>query len=320
MLNRELQDRLDKANNVPIRDIMVHFGYHPVKEMADKDTYKSPFRDEKEPSMRVTKRSSDPRFVNKWQDFGEDGKVNDAVNLVCRIMEYSRQFEGVKYIESNFLGAYPLADKPAPTPSRKIPAKANNTPNYLIRSVSDSFSNISLIQYAASRGISLETLNASRCVELTYSRNGYTYDAIALKIDEGGYEVRCVPPRDDPKKGKYTLGHKGVSTLRNNTDTMNENCLVFEGMFNYLSYLQLYGTSSGQDIIVLNGKDNAGSLEYLCHKGVKNLYFFADNDDAGREALDTACRITGCLVFDMSWLYTPLGLSDLNEFLIVRRK
>ncbi len=319
MLRKDLQDRLERANNVPIRTIMAHFGHNPVKEMADADTYRSPFRNEKEPSFRVTKRSSNHHYVNKWHDYGDDGKVNDAVDLVCRLMNFKKQFEGVKYIESNFLGAYPLADKPAPTHVRKDPA-GPTTSDYLIRSVSDSFGNANLIQYAASRGISLETLNASGCVELTYSRGDYTYDAIALKIDGGGYEARCVPPRDNPKKGKYTLGHKGISTLQNNTDRMTESCFVFEGLFNYLSYIQLIGTNPGLDVIVLNGKDNASSLEDLCHKGVKNLCFFADNDIAGRDALDTANRISGCQVHDMSFLYASLGLDDLNEFLLNNRK
>ena len=55
---------IDTAKQIPILDYLHSLGYSPIKQQGNSLWYKSPFREEKEPSFKVN------TDLNLWFDFG----------------------------------------------------------------------------------------------------------------------------------------------------------------------------------------------------------------------------------------------------------
>ena len=160
----------------------------------------------------------------------------------------------------------------------------------------------SLTEYLAERGIPIGV--ASRhCCRLNYGVRGKRYFAVGFPNMAGGYEARsrffkgCVPP-------------KSVSLVKSE-DTPSNECLVFEGLMDFLSAVTL-GVTGNADCLVLNSVANVDKAAGLLD-GYGRIGCFLDRDEAGRRTLDALARRYGARVTDRSSLYD--GCKDLNEYL-----
>jgi hypothetical protein len=118
----------------------------------------------------------------------------------------------------------------------------------------------------------------------------------------GGYEL------SSPPNFKGCISPKGITTIRSSNDT----CLVFEGFWDFLSYLAIQKIEkSKHDIAILNSVANVQKvMDFL--KSHKDIYTYLDNDDAGRKA--TELIKSNCVsVNNRSERYA--GFKDLNDYL-----
>lgn len=284
----------------PIPVVMEYFGKDARPRQRNK--YLSPLRNETNPSFCVNPNS------NTWYDFGvsEGGGV---IDLVCRLSG-CRRYEALDIL-SVINGRYTHIANELPRP---LPAPNKKPQAVIIEHVSQSFTNKTIIQYAASRGISKVILDHN-CMQVCYhlqSTPRWSITAIGFMNDLGGYALRST-------KSKISSSSY-ISTIRG-SDRTYASVLVFEGFFDYLSFLALNKTTSLEEsVCVLNGVGNVNHA-LKCLEGYTDIRLYLDNDDAGRRCRDTIMsHFKGTFVGEIrrnvcDYSITYAGHKDLNSML-----
>ena len=287
----------NEAKQIRIEEYLHSLGYDPVRKQGDSLWYKSPFRNEREPSFKVNTER------NLWYDFsaGRGGNIialaqelyaSDSLPyLLERIAE---QAPGVRPVSFSFGG------QPVSKPSfRQLEAVPLSSP--------------ALLSYLRQRGINTG-LAKRECREVRYLTDGKPYFAVGFPNRSGGYEIRnkffkgCIAPKD-------------ITHIRQ--EQTRETCCLFEGFMDYLSFLTLRlercpdrPDLDGQDYIVLNSTSNL-SKAIRPLGGYGRIHCFLDNDKAGMEAVQELREEYGLRVRDASHIYG--GYNDLNDFLCGKR-
>ena len=270
-----------QANSISIRDYLARMNIHPKKEKSSYGMYLSPFRAELLPSFKVDYRK------NLWYDFGS-GVGGTMVDLAMKINGCSFH-EAMKKLEGNETPSFALPEKPTGISFTTI-----------LRKVRPLRSN-ALTGYLSERGINMNTA-FRQCVEVHYSIGEKIYYAIGFKNNAGGYELRN-------RYFKGTIAPKDITTFTVPTDE----CMMFEGFMDYLSYLTFKKQLHPQmDTVVLNStahKDRA--MNFL--NAHRLVYSYLDNDSTGKRIfLEIANRHGN--VKDLSMYFDPC--KDLNEYLV----
>ena len=262
--------------------------------------YYSPFREERTPSFHISTEQ------NVWYDFGtsEGGGVLDLVRRLRRC-SWEEAYDFLATIDRTIVPD----DGVTVRKERKDKGGA-----VTIMSTSRSF-RPSLLSYAEGRGIPGEILRRY-CHEVTYSIEGMpgrTFYAIGFRNSAGGYALR---------NSRYKMCSSSAATYLSPTggqtaEPQSQNVMVFEGFFDFLSYMVLSGRQEpGYDICVLNSVANLEkTLGWLyAHRSVVT---FLDNDDAGRRATilisDNIPDGGDTCVEDLSEIYAEFN--DLSEML-----
>ena len=283
----------NEAKRIRIEEYLHTLGYNPVRRQGDSLWYKSPFRDEQEPSFKVNMER------NLWYDFGA-GRGGNIIALARELYasdslpylleRIAEQAPSVRPVSFSF-GGQPLS-KPS---FRRLEAVPLSSP--------------ALLSYLRQRGINTE-LAKRECREVRYLTGGKPYFAVGFPNRSGGYEIRnkffkgCIAPKD-------------ITHIRQTEP--GETCCLFEGFMDYLSFLTLRQAGhpdrpalDGQDCIVLNSVSNLSkALRPL--GDYERIHCFLDNDRAGLEALREIQREYGSRVRDASYVYS--GYKDLNDYL-----
>jgi hypothetical protein len=112
----------------------------------------------------------------------------------------------------------------------------------------------------------------------------------------------------NPPSFKSCISPKDITTIRNNGDA----CLVFEGFWDFLSYLTIRKVEkSKHDIAVLNSVANVQkAMDFL--KMHREIYSYMDNDEAGRNATKLI-QSAHSTVYNRSSQFA--GYKDLNDYL-----
>lgn len=283
----------NEAKQIRIEEYLHTLGYNPVRRQGDSLWYKSPFRDEQEPSFKVNMER------NLWYDFGA-GRGGNIIALARELYasdslpylleRIAEQAPGVRPVSFSF-GGQPLS-KPSFQQLEVVP-----------------LSSPALLSYLRQRGINTK-LAKRECREVRYLTGGKPYFAVGFLNRSGGYEIRnkffkgCIAPKD-------------ITHIRQTEP--GETCCLFEGFMDYLSFLTLRQERhpdrpalDGQDCIVLNSVSNLSkALRPL--GDYERIHCFLDNDRAGLEALREIQREYGLRVRDASHVYS--GYKDLNDYL-----
>lgn len=283
----------NEAKQIRIEEYLHTLGYNPVRRQGDSLWYKSPFRDEQEPSFKVNMER------NLWYDFGA-GRGGNIIALARELYasdslpylleRIAEQAPGVRPVSFSF-GGQPLS-KPSFQQLEVVP-----------------LSSPALLSYLRQRGINTK-LAKRECREVRYLTGGKPYFAVGFLNRSGGYEIRnkffkgCIAPKD-------------ITHIRQTEP--GETCCLFEGFMDYLSFLTLRQERhpdrpalNGQDYIVLNSVSNLSkALRPL--GDYERIHCFLDNDRAGLEALREIQREYGSRVRDASPVYS--GYKDLNDYL-----
>ena len=270
-----------QANSISIREYLWGMNIRPLKDRTCYGMYFSPFRAETAASFKVDYRK------NLWYDFGlgEGGTMVDLVMKLnrCTFHEAMNILQGKK-MPSVILPATP-ADKASKTKLLDVLPLGNSA----------------LIGYLSQRGINTDTAQ-NQCVEVYYSIGKKEYYAIGFKNDTGGYELRN-------RYFKGSVSPKDISTFSLPTN----DCMIFEGFMDYLSYLTIRQQLQPQiDTVVLNSTAHLKrAMTFM--KSHLLVHAYLDNDDAGKQAFSEISREHGNVI-DCSPHYEPY--KDLNKYLI----
>jgi DNA primase len=175
----------NEAKQIRIEEYLHTLGYNPVRRQGDSLWYKSPFRDEQEPSFKVNMER------NLWYDFGA-GRGGNIIALARELYasdslpylleRIAEQAPSVRPVSFSF-GGQPLS-KPSFQQLEVVP-----------------LSSPALLSYLRQREINTE-LAKRECREVRYLTGGKPYFAVGFPNRSGGYEIRnklfkgCIAPKD----------------------------------------------------------------------------------------------------------------------------
>lgn len=270
----------NEAKRIRIEEYLHSLGYNPVRRQGNSLWYKSPFRDEQEPSFKVNTER------NLWYDFGA-GKGGNIIALARELYasdslpyllkRIAEQTPSVRPVSFSF-GGQPLS-KPSFRQLEVVP-----------------LSSPALLSYLRQRGINTE-LAKRECREVRYLTDGKPYFAVGFPNRSGGYEIRN-------KLFKGCIAPKDITHIQQ--EQPKESCYLFEGFMDYLSFLTLRlercpnrPELDGQDYIVLNSTSNLSKAirplgDYGC------IHCFLDNDKTGMEAVQELREEYGLRIRDAS--------------------
>ena len=283
----------NEAKQIRIEEYLHSLGYSPVRRQGGSLWYKSPFRDEGEPSFKVNTER------NLWYDFGA-GRGGNIIALAQELYasdslpylleRIAEQAPSVCPVSFSF-GRQPFS-KPSFQQLEAVP-----------------LSSPALFSYLRQREINTE-LAKRECCEVRYLTDGKPYFAVGFPNRSGGYEIRnkffkgCIAPKD-------------ITHIRQGEP--KEACCLFEGFMDYLSFLTLrlercpdHPELDGQDYIVLNSTANL-SKAMRPLGDYERIHCFLDNDKAGMEAIQELREEYGLRIRDASHIYE--GYKDLNDYL-----
>lgn len=217
--------------------------------------------------------------LGKWHDWGT-GESGDVYDLAMKINN------------CDFKTAKKILDEPLF--STKTIEKINVACKKR-KWTAQTFLHSSLIEYAMTRGVK-ESVLRKYCIELVEGNFFY----IALPNCVGGYAVR----------NKNFKGQKGNQSFSFFIGNNHLEVLVFEGMFDMLSFVSISNTN--KTIIVLNSTTNVNkAIETI--KTFNIVHCYLDNDKAGVEALKLI-KQSHLNVIDHSYVYREYN--DVNDYIV----
>lgn len=284
--------------SVLIPDILLDLGYRTDHRGY---MYFSPFREETSPSFSYDAKR------NLWFDHGA-GFGGDNIELLIRLKGWNFK-DIIAYLRKLSGHTYNIYSEEQAS-SKNI--DSNKTTSIEILGVSESVKSLRLCEYASSRGIDLELLNRY-CREITYrnGNNGIIYKSIGFPNNTGGYVLRGPEFKGVTQSGITTINMHGELDSKPSSNRL----LMFEGFFNFLSYLELNNLDKAMgDVLILNSTTNAHkAVEYISNH--TNVEAYLDNDKTGRKCLSRLQEsCPGTRFWDASGLYAEHN--DLNEYLI----
>ena len=277
---------LTEIKQLSIREYLNNLGIHPVKEYGYYGLYHSPFREDRNASFKVDYRK------NLWHDFGT-GEGGTMIDLVMK-MENCSLLEAVNMLERKYADVQ--KDSWANNPLEIEPI----SPTMVITNIAP-ITYPKLTAWVQERNIDLDLANLY-CREIHYRNQSGQFFSIGFRNDKGGYEL------SSPPNFKGCFSPKEITTFQNGSDT----CLVFEGFWDFLSYLTLQKIEkSKHDVAVLNSVANVQkAMDFL--KSYKEIHTYLDNDDAGRKATELI-QSANSTVYNCSTKFAEY--KDLNDYL-----
>lgn len=287
-------EEIDRAKAVSIVEIMQSIGLEPKANRGSELVYFSPFRNENTASFSIDTTN------NLWIDFGASEKYEKGDSSIGFIMRYHKlnfpaAVEWLLRFDGNTIAKGTTTRPKKESPLTLLAIKAISKPG--------------LISYAETRCISYETLSRY-CKEIVYKHNesNRIYTAIGFKNDSNGYELRY-KGKESEKGFKGSIIEKDITFIdRNYTDL-----LVFEGFFDFLSFIELDVQKFPANYLILH---SVGMLNRFDFRPVNGIYSYLNNDKAGRQAYDQLKKIhqPKHIINCSAWCFPELN--DLNDYLI----
>jgi len=283
---------LEKIKAIPIKDVLSGMGIEPVKR-SGKELYYNRFYVD---GVHDTPHLAVDTKTNLFRDLVDSTRKGSVIDLIMMI-------HGCTFHQAVTM----LDGKQIPTVHVEKPKVIDTAKKIILKKVRD-FRMSGLLQYAHQRGISTNVLNRY-CKEIFYNFEGSDKRdvfAIGFKTDSDSWVIRT-------KATKMNIGCQDITTLR---FTDKDTWFIFEGFFDFLSYVEYMGTTPIANVIVLNSVSNL-ERSYRRFSDVSRLYWLGDNDVAGDNAFNVLQSIYGGRVKDARTKFK--GCNDLNDFLLKER-
>lgn len=320
--------RTQDAKQIHMKDLLQALGHKPERQDKGEWWFCSPLRKETKPSFKLS------RDGKAWYDHGA-GIGGNILKFICvyyGIQENDIRSALAKLDELNIARAS-VTENPASQPAqpslwenshqrtvddRREASKTSNRANHQ-KEEDDTLSitrivpvqSMALIQYLHERGIDKETARPW-VQEMHYKRGSGSFYSLAFSSDSGGYELRS-------RGFKSAQGKKDITLL--NRDSRAGKMAVFEGFFDFLSWIQHTGQKKlSMPVLVLNSvglkKRAAEAIEKL--ENIQTVHVYADRDKSGKDLVQYMQeRLDGIHVIDESSLYA--SFHDYNEFVTQNR-
>lgn len=272
----------NEAKRIDIISFLAKNGINPDYNQGVNYWYKSPLRNENNPSFKVNS------YKNLWFDFGI-GDGGDIIKLTSLLFKVDSS-AALKILSVNHYSSH---QKDLKSEDSKV----------LITNVKE-ISSIQLINYLESRKLKLQLVK-EYCKEVSFKLNDKNFYAVGFQNDSKGYELRC-------KYFKGSCSPKDVTLIKNNADKL----LVFEGFIDFLSWFSCKLFFTGKhDYLILNTLSFLNKSKSVI-KEYNEVLLFLDNDKAGNKATAEliGSGISKCI--DMSKGYSEF--KDLNDSLVRR--
>ena len=285
---------------ISIVQYLANHGYHPVGKSGKRLQYKSPFRDEKAPSMFV----DDAEGL--WNDFGHGGgsiidlaiQIHQEIQTVQEALEHLAEYThepGIKRQPSLKKRKANTADKISPISNLQI-----RPLNHFV-----------LLKYLrAERGIG-ETIAKKHLYLLFYdNKNKRGLFGLGWQNDSGAWEIRSAGQSDF----KAVTGPKDITTIP--TSLQSKKYYIFEGMLDYLSALILKksNTLNGKVFILNSTSMIKKVIGILKKESPEVIYTFFDNDKSGRKAIEKLQASINPKLIQAQTFYQDFN--DVNEYLV----
>ena len=287
---------IEEAKSIDLNEFLSAIDCKEVRTRGCNHWYRSPFRDEHDASFKVNAER------NEWFDFGID-KGGNIIELGKMLYNTSYIPEILRHIETH-AAKIPHEKK---SPSNQAPVEDTRKSNIQLLPLTHP----ALLYYVKGRGVDIE-IAKTFCKEVQYQVRGRSYYGIAFLNRSGGMEIR------NPFF-KGCEGGKEISIVHSMQGNVVNQCCIFEGFFNFLSYMTLKKRRSDRiciteecDYIILNSVNNIGKAlpiveQYEC------IHCYLDNDKAGQKGTETFASLYPDKVVNESRRYLPHN--DLNDML-----
>lgn len=284
---------MEKGNNpltcsevrqMDLVDYLSRLGHQPQKVRNVDYWYHSPLREEKTPSFKVN------RKLNLWYDhgLGKGGNLVDFGILYynCTIKEFLGMLKG----NFSFHPHVPVNDAAKEEQERRIE----------IQKVTR-LTSLRLLRYLHQRNIAISVADAI-VKEVRFKMNDKNYSAIGFPNDSGGWELRNEYFKGSSAPKDITFHQKGGHEVA-----------VFEGFFNYLSFLQIhkYFPQPQLNFLVLNSLAHFEKGRSIM-EAHSTVHLYLDRDRYGQDVTQKAVG-SASKYKDESSLYEHYN--DLNEYL-----
>ena len=290
------EEDLSRIKRYPIVEYLERKGIKPVRRTPSYALYRSPLREETQPSFKVNTEK------NLWIDYGE-GRGGSIIDL-CMRMEGCTLSEAIRLLGQNapVNGTYSFLNDFVPNNSQ--PVMAVNGARRLIE-ISDTLPPHLQEYLTKVRCINLEkAMPFLKCI--SYEVRGRHYQAIGFANSSGGYELR------DDKTFKGTIAPKDITPIF--TDRAEPVC-IFEGFMDFLSFLSMKEEITNHCLVMNSVSNVARTIRYLNDRHLTHIRAFLDNDEAGWMAVQDFIK-AGFHVEDMNIHYKDF--KDLNEYHVSR--
>ena len=277
---------IEKAKQIPIEMVLQKMNYTPSKTNGFDAWYSSPLHDEKTPSFKVNTK------INRWYDHGLQ-KGGNIIDFIAIKFNYSIP-EVLKFLENysdesifSFQKQKNIASNFSEPESNVNIIKVTGIQHYALK------------EYLENRKI-YHYENEPNLKEVHYEVNEKKYFGIGFQNISNGFEIRS-------KYAKICIGKKDISLV---VKGYKNKLRIFEGFFDYLSFLNKFKSDS--DFLILNSLALINRCdEILSNYDEIELYF--DNDAAGnshtKSTQEKFKNAKDCRAFYKDF-------KDLNEWLI----
>ena len=270
-------------------------GMKVIHDIGGRVYFYSPFRSETVPSFTVSRKKN--TFMDWGRDFTDQSGHGSIIDLVMAL-ENKNFKDALLSIANDYAIEMPPKHEPY--------EEKHDLPGILVLE-EGVIKNKELVAYVAGRNIDIDLCRLF-CKELVvrfpYSKKDpdKKHKIIGFPNDSGGYEVRN-------SYLKLSTRPKHISTI---AGAINDEWMVFEGFFDFLSALQYFGvTAFDRKAIVLNTLSFLGGL-YPMMADNKMNWMYLDNDTAGKNKMGEM-EVYGIPVRDCSWVYD--GYKDFNDLI-----
>lgn len=277
--------QISALKDISIYDYLLQRGFKPTHRSGNSYFFDLSNSDKK------TGETSVLTNTNRFHDFS-GGIGGDIIQLVQHLDNVDFR-KAVELLSSNTITQN--------LPTRKFDSVTKEVKKEFSFKAIDNWNKIdTLLSYAKSRGIDDFTIQNSNIQFIEDTENKYFY--LALKNDENGFSVRNM----------HLKGVRGENNLTTIIHNPKGDFVVVEGMFEYLSILQITGNFN-QNFVVLNSTSFADpALNFIKNNPENQFHIILNNDAAGIKAAETLAKASNTLFYNE---LIP-AKSDLNQELL----
>lgn len=254
------------AKNIRIIDFLNALGYQNQRTVRDNHFYLSPLRTEKTASMKVDNK------LNLWYDHGS-AQGGTIIDLIIAMQKAKTVSEALTFLKGlNLNTDFVFNDK-----REKIENQMTTRESSVNIEKIQFLQGSKLLHYLQERKINIDTAR-KYLQEIHYSVDDRKYKALGWLNNNGGYHLRS-----EFFKGCTSQDFSIVKAIDSNRE--RRICMVYEGMFDFLSHLTLKNEKQFKvDCVILNSLSNLNKAIEWIKQNKLTPSLLLDNDTVGQKA------------------------------------